>query len=325
MAWQRGGDTGSSYPALMATAADRGADERTINEVGGFVWRLSMLSGAHLTDYVLDLGTVTMIGGGRTKQLLAHCTRHGLLTKVKTSHGIGYRLIDDPDFIHLRSKADVLRSRQQLNDTRNLALTVPVRLRDGDQCRWCGVEVQWMGKKTNRSAQYDHLHPERLGNQETTVDDLVVSCAGCNQGRGGNVEQWDSSHRLLVRPRNPLYGNSTATFLTRNGYPTEPYSEERDSDVRPAPALGADTAPHQGVRPATGLSDDPAPQARPEADVVRKSDRSEFGGPSAGYGSGRVGAGVVGQGRDGTGGDGAGRRRGRRGRRSAQGLGGEPR
>lgn len=314
MAWQRGGDTGSSYPPLMATAADRGADDRTVNEVAGFIWRLSMLSGAHLTDYVLDAGTVAMIGGSRTRALLAHCTRHGLLTKVKTEHGDGYKLVDDPDFIHLRSKADVLRSRAQLADTRNLALIVPIRLRDGDQCRWCGVEVVWRGRRTARSAQFDHLHPEHLGNVVTSVDDLVVACAGCNQARGGDPERWDSEHRLMVPPTRPLYGRHTADFLTRNGYPTEPNTDGSDGDVRPAPALGADPAPHLGVRPATGLGDDPAPLARP-MELDEKSSRSEFEGPSVGYGSGRVGSGL---GRDGPGsGEGrlGSRRRGRRGKR----------
>lgn len=322
MAWQRGGDTAATYPPLMAVRGDSDADERTLNEVRGFLWALSTQSGAHLTDYVLDVGTVELFGGPRTVQLLKHCTKHRLLTKVKTEHGVGYKLVDDPDFIHLRSRREVLRARQQTADARNLALTVPVRLRDGDQCRWCGVEVVWLGRKTARSAQFDHLHPERLGNELTTVEDLVVACAGCNQARGGDAERWDSSHRIMLPPARPWYGPATAAFLTRNGHPTEPNTDGRDDDVRPAPAPGADTAPPRGVRPATGQGDDTAPSARRRS-LDEKSSRSDFEGPSVGNGSGRAGSGSAGQGGGvpdvGSGGAGGGssrsRRRGRRGGR----------
>ena len=315
MAWQRGGDTAATYPPLMAVRGDRGADERTLNEVRGFLWALSTQSGAHLTDYVLDIGTVELFGGARTEQLVAHCTRHRLLTKVRTEHGVGYRLVDDPDFIHLQSKAEVLRRRQQTADNRNLALVVPVRLRDGDNCRWCGVEVIWLGRKTARSAQLDHLHPDRLGNELTIVEDLVVACAACNQARGGDSERWDSAHRLLLPPARPAYGPATAAFLSRNGHLTEPNVDGSADDVRPAPALGADPAPRQGVRPATGLSDDPAPSAR-HPNLDKNSSRSDFRSPSVG--SGRDGSGSAGQ-DSGSGSAGVGssrsRRRGKRGGR----------
>lgn len=308
MAWQRGGDTASTYPPLMATRGDPASDERTINEVAGFVWRLSLQSGAHLTDYVLDVGTVELIGGPRTAELLRLCCKTGLLTKVRAAHGVGYRLVADPDFIHLRSRADVEWSRQQRADTTNLALVVPVRLRDGDQCRWCGVEVVWMGRKTARSAELDHLRP---GVPDTAVETLVVACRSCNRARGGDVERWDSAHELRPAPTRPRFGEATATFLTRNGYPTEPTAPDAAEEdvVRPSQATAADTAPHQGVRPAASRDDDPAPSLEQPGEspgsVPRKStfevhlpgrvgsgsDGSGSSGPGSGLGSAGPGLG----------------------------------
>lgn len=325
MAWQRSGDTGATYPKLMAARGDKSADERTINELAGFIWRLSMLSGAHLTDYVLDVGTVEMIGGPRTTELVRLAVRYRLLTKVTTDHGPSLKLIDDPDFIHLRSRHDVEWGRQQRADTRDLALIVPVRRRDGDNCRWCGFEVVWRGMKTKRSGEYDHLVPGEPG----TVETMVVACRGCNSTRGGDVDRWDSEHTLRPVPAAPRYGRWTAELLSENGHPTEPNT----SSERPAPAPGADTAPTR-VRPATSLGDDPAapvdraqqsPKSAPgieshsTPDSLRGSDRTSS------VGSGRVGSGLglsgsgSGLASDGSGPGGVSRRR--RGSRGGRGRG----
>lgn len=309
MAWQRSGDTGATYPSLMATRGDPKSDDRTINEVAGFLWRLSMQSGAHLTDYVLDIGTVEMMGGPRTTELLRVAVKYRLLTKVKTNHGTAYRLIEDPDFIHLRSRAEVEWERQQRSDTRDLALVVPVRLRDGDNCRWCGIGVVWPGTKTARSGEYDHLQPGKAGSVAT----MFVSCRRCNRARGGNVDDWDAGHELRPAPTHPRYTRATAKFLSDNGYPVEASSD----DERPAPALGADPAPMR-VRPATGSSDDTAPAPAP-AELTPESLRSSRtvsdsrSAESGLVGSGRDGPGLVGTGGDGP--DRSPRRRGRRGRK----------
>lgn len=294
MAWQRGGDTSATYPALMAVRADPQSDARTVNEVAGFIWRLSTLAAAHLTDYVLDPGTIEMIGGPRTDELLRLTLRQGLLTKVK---GGGYRLISDPDFIHLRSRAEVERERQQRSDTRDYGLVVPVRLRDGDNCRWCGVEVIWPGRKTARSGELDHLFPDKLEQgTPTTVDDLLVACRRCNRQRGGNRPEWDSAHVLRAVPPKPYYSDFTARFLTDNGYPTAPSSDAE----RLALAPGAEPAPTTGVRPATGLSDGTArvpdvtpesPSNLPRVSDSRSADTGIAGSGRDGSGTGRVGAG----------------------------------
>lgn len=316
MAWQRSGDTGASYPKLMAVRGDEHADERTVNEVAGFLWRLSMQSGAHLTDYLLDIGTIEMIGGPRWVELTRLCCDQGLLIEVRTNGRRGYQLIQDPDFIHLRSRAEVERERQQRNDTRpESGLVVPVRRRDGDNCRWCGVEVIWPGRKTKRSAEFDHLRPDLLDQGiPTTVDLLVIACRGCNRARGGNRAEWDSSHTLRPAPEHPRYGAWTAEFLTENGYPTTPSSD----DARPARAISTDHAP-LSARPEVRPGDDTARGARESAAELAPNSvsRSDTTGSA---GSGRVGpgSGQEGQGTGQGGGAPPGghrRKRGHRGRR----------
>jgi hypothetical protein len=246
--WMRTGDSAATYPAVMETAGLISADERTVNEVFGFVSRCAIQSAAHKTDYVIDVGTVQMIGGARWRELVNICVAVGLYDVVLA--GRSWRLIQDPEFIHIQLKADVEWARQQRNDNRDTRLTVPVRLRDGDQCRWCGVLVQWRGKKTNRSGSLDHLHPGQPG----TVDTLVVACARCNGARGANPEAWADVHELRPAPASPRYGRWTAEHLTNNGYPVEP-NVASDGD---APTAAADPAP-QRVRPAAPGSSAQAP------------------------------------------------------------------
>lgn len=257
MPWTRSGDNAATYPALMQLQGTRGADTRTLNEVFGFVWRCSCQSAAHLTDYVVDAGTAEMIGGARTAELVKLAVRAGVFTP-RTVNGIrSWVLLQDPDFIHIQLAEEVMWGRQQRNDSRDPRLRVPVLRRDGDNCRWCGVLVQWRGKRTNRSGTLDHLNPGEPGTPET----MIVACLGCNSGRGDNRAMWDDNHTLRAAPTDPRYGKTTAGYLTDHGYPTAP---NVSSDAPAAMPAGADPAP-QRVRPATPSTPGQAlPPPRPQ-------------------------------------------------------------
>ncbi|GAB6937091.1 hypothetical protein ACQP60_18880 [Isoptericola variabilis] len=252
MPWMRTGDSAATYPPVMATAGLITAEDHTVNEVFGFVSRCAIQSAAHTTDYVIDVGTVQMIGGARWRLLIDQCIAVGLLEPVLA--GRSWRLVQDPEFIHLRLRAEVTWERQQRDDTRNPSLKAPVLLRDGDNCRWCGVLVQWRGRKSNRTGSLDHLQPGTAG----TVDTMVVACLGCNSARGGNVDLWDDNHTLRPAPTSPRYGKATTKYLNDNGHPE--ISENVTSDDA-APQAAADPAP-EGVRPAAPAA---AATARPTA------------------------------------------------------------
>jgi len=268
-----------------------GADERTVNEVFGWLMRSAFQSAAHLTDYVIDAGTAYMLGGSRTDELVRLCVAAGLLTETTTGNGIrAWTLIQDPEFIHIRLREEIEWERQQRNDTRDPALLVPVRRRDGDNCRWCGVLVQYRGKKTNRTATLDHLRPGQPG----TVDTLVVACLGCNSGRKNNVELWEDNHKIRDAPVTPNYGKWTAKFLTDNGWPIQ---ENVRSDDESATVAAAGTArPDQAVRPAApsaarlALDNPPANAGQDPSGLAPPKSISEVDRTSS-AGSGRDGSG----------------------------------
>ena len=208
MPWQRGGDTGATYPPLMQTAGFADAEEWTVNEVAGFVWRCSLLSAAHMTDYVVDIGTVQLLGGPRWQLLIRQCVRAGLLTKVRGAKA--WKLIDDPDFIHLRSREQVLRDRQRDKDRRNKDLVMAVLARDGDECRYCALTVNPRDHRGARGREFDSRDQHRA----TTVETYVVACKGCNRRRWDiPTTEADERWPLLVAPVDPFYHPETAAQL----------------------------------------------------------------------------------------------------------------
>jgi len=318
--WARVGDNAATYPPLLSVAGVKGADERTVNEVAGFVFRCAWQVAAHTTDYVIDIGTVQMIGGARWSELVKLAERVKLLERTRVNGLLAWRLVEKDDFIHIRTVAEMEWNNRQRNDTRDPRLMVPIRQRDGDQCRWCRIVVVWSGPSNNRSATVDHLVP----GEAATVDTAVIACWECNHARNDDRSgKWEAEHAVFPPPVKPLYGSATVKYLFENagvvveqniGRPRK--TVERASD----PDTARTTQPHGAspVRPggaATAPATDPLAGAPPgeSSRVVHDSPSDEF----ELAGSGRVGSdsGSDGLGSDGLGSDGLGRsrRRGRRG------------
>jgi len=252
----------------------------------------ALQSAAHLTDYYVDVGTALMLGGSRTEDLVRMCRKAKLITEERVDGIRMYKILDDPEFLHILSKAEVEWGRQQRNDTRDPAIKVPVVRRDGDNCRYCGVLTQWRGKRSARTWTMDHRSPGEAG----TVDTVVVACWRCNSSRQDNP-QWDDDHPLRPAPVRPLYGRWAAEYLTENGYPT---TQNVLHEERPAPASGADPAP-QRVRPATTPSDAPALDSEVSSKSTSQSQASDdvtsragSGRDGSGSGSPRVGSALAG-------------------------------
>lgn len=213
MAWVKMGDDADMYPRLMEAASHPKADARTVNELFGFIMRCAAYSAAHLTDSVVEMGVVYTYAGGNP-DVLQIALDTGLIEWTDTPKGRKPKLLEDPDFVHIRSRADVEWSRQRQRDNSDQALRQTVIARDGDQCRWCGVEVYWPGKTSARKGTLDHLKPGEAG----TVDTLVVACTRCNSSRADDpTGSWDQSHELLPAPERPRYGTFTRGMLERAG------------------------------------------------------------------------------------------------------------
>lgn len=337
MPWLRSGDNAATYPALLAVAMTEGADDRTLNEVRGWLQRCAEQSAGHLTDGVIDAGTAYLMGGSRTPALVAAAIETGLLTEVPGSRPQAWQIIDDPEFLHIRSRASVEFDRQRDRDRKNPELTAPVRLRDGDACRYCGQVVNFRARTGGRAGTYDHTDP----GQPATVATYVVCCKGCNSKMkdGERLE-------LLPAPAPPFFHPATLEWLHDHGM--KPPAGYRSDPARPdqgltpgghrapaRPARGAATAAapdparprdpgEQDHNPWEQLPDDEPPQAPPgRNDQDRPGNVTGF---PVRDGTGRDGPGRDGQGRGGPGRGGAGvsppaggggrsgRRRGRRGK-----------
>ncbi|WP_336791797.1 hypothetical protein [Gordonia malaquae] len=187
-------------------------DERLLNEVFGFFVRCGTQAAAHLTDYVVTLGTATIIGGARVTTLLAVCEFTGLMARQELDGATVWKLVDDvPDFLHLRLKRDIDWERQRKADANRPSLVVPVRLRDGDGCRWCGKVVDWNDRRSGRSGTYDHLDP----GEPATVDTYVVCCKTCNSSRQEGVMPAGVTG-LLDPPDEPIFSTVSIRWLTEN-------------------------------------------------------------------------------------------------------------
>ncbi len=244
MAWVKMGDDADMYPRLMEAASHPKADGRTVNELFGFIMRCAAYSAAHLTDSIIEMGVVYTYAGGNPDVLqIAFDT--GLIEWADTPKGKKPKLLEDPDFVHIRSRADVEWSRQRQRDNSDQALRQAVIARDGDQCRWCGVEVYWPGKPSARKGTLDHLKPGEAG----TVDTLVVACTRCNSSRADDpTGSWDQTHELLPVPERPRYGTFTRSMLTRAGV-------LRGAEAVPSAAAGGGNGERASAHAAEG---DPA-------------------------------------------------------------------
>lgn len=280
------------------------ADHRSVNEIFGFVARLAMLSAAHTTDYVVDAGTVAMIGGANVDQLIKLACRVKLLTKVKIDGLTHYKVVDDPDFLHLRTAAELAWQKQQQADCGNRALAGPVRLRDGDSCRYCGVMVMWRGRPGQNGATLDHLNP----GEPATVTTLVVACRGCNSGlrdiAGREREQ------LNPAPTEPFYSEFTANWLTSIGHPTaptprpdhQPDTATRKKATRKKPTgQRTDNQPDTAPRDSDPTEHDPdGPRAHTDAEIEAAESTLEVAFPGIRE---AIGTDNTGSGRDGSGND----------------------
>lgn len=286
MTWVRWGDTSANHPIVLSVLEHDDCDDRLVNEVHGFVSRCAAQAGSHLTDYVITRGTaVLMAGASRVDILLAVAVFAGYMTDVMVDDRPAYKLVDDdPEFLHLRLKEEVEFERQRRRDNSNPSLIVPVRLRDGDACRWCGRIVDWGSRKAARSGTYDHL----IAGQAATIETYVVCCTGCNSSRkdGSRPRNID---KLLAPPEIPYYGPKTIEWLEgnewrkRQGLPVPPRPRTRVNPGSLAPGITppATTGASAGDRPDTQSGNgappslDTATAARPVSPAPRPGNQPE--------------------------------------------------
>lgn len=272
MPWLRTGDTAANHPVVLSVLEDKRVDDRLVNEAFGFVLRCALQSTAHLTDYVISHGTaVQMAGHSRAAELISVAIAAGYLTEVADGEGRrAYKLIEDDTFIHMRTREEIEWERQRKLDNSNPALTIPVRLRDGDACRYCGLVVNFQGDRRGQKAgTYDHLD-----RQVQSPKDMVVACGRCNAA----LLDAPRAHRekqMMPPPKNPYFKPKTLEWLRTHEYVITHnivLPDTAEADVRAGrvpPGRGAGTAAQR--TPASRSEGQPATQAErdPAGDVHR--------------------------------------------------------
>ena len=219
MPWLKVSDTAAQHRIVWRALEIPGASMQSMWSLFGQVLALAVEAAAFKTDYIIERGSVLKFTGtpDAADKFIADATFCGYLTdQVPLDDGrIAYKLVEDEDLFHMRLREEIDWENRRRNDTRNGALIVPIRARDGDACRWCGNVVYWGNQKGGRGATYDHLNP---GVPAETPEDMVVACRSCNSSRKDNAG-WAVD--LLPAPSRPYFSAKSAAWLTENGVPTK--------------------------------------------------------------------------------------------------------
>lgn len=216
MAWIRVGDTFNQAKEWTRAAelALMRRDERLVDELKGVALSLYFQSAVSWSDYEISLGAAAMIiGQGRFDRVIADLKTIGVLTDLPPVDGVPrWRLLERKDFVHIIKEREKLMATKRKRDRNKGTLVVPVLLRDGSTCRYCGIDVNWKDHKNDDGGTFDHRCPE----DETTVENFVVCCRGCNELRGSLPEP-DVELPLLPVPVEPLYDADLLKTLSRWG------------------------------------------------------------------------------------------------------------
>lgn len=247
MSWVKASDKAATFPkALNAPHFSKG--DVSVNEMFGFILRCAFESAAHRTDYVIEYGVAMMMGGPNYAQLIDIAVRSGLMEEIETDGAPSWKIIEDPDFIHLITKAEQEWMNQQKRDSRDTKLTSAVRLRDGDSCRYC-LKIVYFGadRKSARAGSYTRAgsYDHTISGEAATVDTLVVACGECNSKKKDN----DDALELQPAPSEPFYSPSTAAWLAKHGHHVTPSDKHPALKKKTTKADGQPSAPRPVEQP----------------------------------------------------------------------------
>lgn len=106
MAWLRAGDTAAMDERVLGVAELADAEAWSVNEVFGFVARLFLQAAQQGSDYRVSMGTAMALSP-RYELLLALAARSGLLKVDVEDDRKVIRLVQDGEFLHLRTKEEM--------------------------------------------------------------------------------------------------------------------------------------------------------------------------------------------------------------------------
>lgn len=236
-------DTSSDHPSFARLYNLAYWTPSLRRELTGFLFHCANHSAQHYTDYFIEEGVVKREGGlepdpekvfeQNWERLADAALKVGFFTGVyKNEEGqVAYKLIEDPnDFVHLIKEKEAEWNKGRANDLNDSMLKGKVRVRDGDQCRWCGVVVTYEARNGGHAGTYDHITSMVVANGDPSK--MVVSCRSCNLAKG-NGKSWDKP--LRPAPVNPYYSEATVEQLKKWGFHVNPTTPPIfDEEVEPA-------------------------------------------------------------------------------------------
>lgn len=257
MSFLRVGDAFAYDPRTLHPLEYDEADERSVDELAGFSVRLATQSGAHEhedTDRRVTRAMALALANHNPSRLSMLMTKL-VAAGVWEADGKGWRLKNDTGYLHLLTQDEKDRQRARGADERNPMLTVPAKLRDGDNCRYCNSPVNWSDRKSLRGATWEHVD---INIQPTPLHLFVVCCFGCNR---------TPSERAPLRPppAKPKHGPATKKFVREH------------LGEFPGPARIAELYP--GLRPSSGNATD---RQRSETENAVPDQRSDSANATAG-------------------------------------------
>ncbi len=199
--------------------------------------------------------------------------------------------------VHIRTRAELEWERARKQDSANPRLTCPVRERDGDGCRYCGIPVVWAARRGDRRGSYDH---RPAGQRATSPEHLVVCCQGCNNRRGGRLlAEADRDVPLLEVPTEPFYSDYTVEYLARHGITVAPSNKSGQQPGSSAPTAQHPESAAKSQQPGSSAPTAQHPESAgpptwavdpdPDLQISSRSPRSEVYRPGRdGTGTGRV-------------------------------------
>lgn len=166
----------------------------------------------------------------------------------------------NPPRATLEKEAAIEKERNKIKNDSDLKAAV--RARDGDLCRYCGIEVNFAARTGHTAGRYDHVLPVTKGGK-TTVGNVVVACDFDNRKKYNKTLE-EAGMTLLdpgtrapaaeLRPRKNLaaaksqnrggLGSGPGTGLVENGSKTGlvdaglvDHGPGQDGNVLPAPPV----------------------------------------------------------------------------------------
>lgn len=86
---------------------------------------------------------------------------------------------------------------------RNRELCEAITSRDRNQCRYCGVRVNWKDKVGRTGGTYDHVDPDG----DNSLSNVVVCCRSCNTAKADRTP--DEAGMVLLDPPDDLAGTKS--------------------------------------------------------------------------------------------------------------------